>query len=271
MKILITGVSGGIGLYLVRAFRGEEVWGLARRNPPAKVCSNFSACDVSQWRAVEGVATEVRATWKHLDAIIHCAGTQGAVGEAMTVDPTEWANTVRSNIEGAYFILRAFFPLLGSTQSRSKVILFSGGGASKPRPNFSAYGCAKTALVRLVETLAEEWKQFPIDINIVAPGAINTAMTREVISLGPAKSGREEYARATKQLDSGGDSIENVEVMIRFLLSRQSDGITGRFLSAQWDRIEQLLPARDSLAMSDLYTLRRVASGGRFAYQPCKA
>ena len=261
MKILLTGVSSGIGLYLAQALRGEEVWGLARRNPLAKVCSHFSACDVSQWSAVEGVARDVRATWSRLDAIIHCAGTQGAVGEAMTVEPLEWVNTVRSNVEGAYFILRAFFCLLRHSQNRGKVILFSGGGASKSRPNFSAYGCAKTALVRLAETLAEEWKQFPIDINIVAPGAINTAMTREILDLGPAKAGPEEYTRAMKQLGSGGDSIANIERMIRFLLSGQSDGISGRFISAQWDRIEQLLAARDSLARSDLYTLRRIADG----------
>ena len=133
MKILLTGVSSGIGLYLAQALRGEEVWGLARRNPLDKVCSHFSACDVSQWSAVEGVARDVRATWSRLDAIIHCAGTQGAVGQAMTVEPLEWVNTVRSNVEGAYFILRAFFCLLRHSQNRSKIILFSGGGASKPR------------------------------------------------------------------------------------------------------------------------------------------
>ena len=258
MKILLTGVSSGIGLYLAQALRDEEVWGVARRNPPAKVCGRFSACDVSQWSAVEGLATDVQATWHRLDAIIHCAGTQGAIGEAMAVDPAEWAQTVRSNVEGAYFILRAFFPMLGSSQNRSKVILFSGGGASKPRPNFSAYGCAKAALVRLAEILSEEWRQLAIDINIIAPGAINTAMTREVIDLGSERVGPEEHARAVKQLSRGGDPIENVYLMVQFLLSQQSDGITGRFLSAQWDERERLRTFKESYAKSDVYTLRRI-------------
>jgi NAD(P)-dependent dehydrogenase (short-subunit alcohol dehydrogenase family) len=59
--------------------------------------------------------------------------------------------------------------LLHDNFKRRKVILFSGGGASRPRPFFSAYGCAKTALVRLVETLAAEWIDLAIDVNIVAP------------------------------------------------------------------------------------------------------
>src|SRR5260370_42647514 len=142
-------------------------------------------------------------------------------------------------------------------------MLFSGGGGSKPRPNFSAYGCAKAALVRLAETLSEEGRQFEIDINIIAPGAINTAMTREVIDLGAETSGREEHARAVKQLIEGGDPIENVYLMFRFLLSQQSDGITGRFLGAQWDERERLHEFREQLAKSDVYTLRRIVPEDR--------
>jgi NAD(P)-dependent dehydrogenase (short-subunit alcohol dehydrogenase family) len=204
---------------------------------------------------------EIRARWNYLDAIIHCAATQGVVGEAMNVDPIEWTDTVRANIEGAYFTVRAFFSLLHSSKTRGKVILFSGGGASRSRPNFSAYGCAKTALVRLVETLAEEWRELPIDINIVAPGAINTAMTKEIVAIGPERSGPREYERALKQLRSGGDSIEKVYSMVRFLLSPESDGISGKFFSAQWDRPENLQTLKDSLIRSEIYTLRRVIPG----------
>jgi NAD(P)-dependent dehydrogenase (short-subunit alcohol dehydrogenase family) len=263
MKILLTGVSSGIGLFLAEALHEDEVWGLARRSPPTTAGIHFSHCDVTDWDAVERVAVDIRTKWKYLDAIIHCAGTQGAVGEAMNLDPAEWVRTVRANVEGAYFVLRAFFLLLQSSPTRSKAILFSGGGASKPRPNFSAYGCAKAALVRLAETLSEEWKQFAIDINIIAPGAINTAMTSEVVDLGAERSGLEEHARAVKQLSRGGDPIENVYLMVRFLLSRQSDGITGKFLSAQWDEKEKLRTSKDSLTKSDLYTLRRITPEGR--------
>src|SRR6202008_2187050 len=96
MKILLTGVSSGIGLFLAEALRAEEVWGLARRSPPAKSCTHFSHCDVTRWDAVERVAAEILTKWKYLDAIIHCAGTLGAVGEAMNLDPAKWVSTVRA-------------------------------------------------------------------------------------------------------------------------------------------------------------------------------
>lgn len=259
MKILITGVSSGIGLSLARLFQEEEVWGLARRQPPEDLRCRFTPCDLGQWIGVERVARESKQTWGRVDAVIHCAGIQGEVGKAMELDPQAWAETVRSNIEGAYFVLRAFFPLLLRDHSkRRKVILFSGGGASKPRPFFSAYGCAKTALVRLVETLAAEWIDLPIDINIVAPGAINTAMTRDVVAMGPQSAGEEEYRRARAQLESGGDSLIKLHEMVRFLVSEDSDGITGRFISAQWDPWKNFHEFREQLNESDIYTLRRV-------------
>jgi NAD(P)-dependent dehydrogenase (short-subunit alcohol dehydrogenase family) len=199
-----------------------------------------------------------------LDAIVHCAGLQGAVGKAMELQPQAWADTVRSNIEGAYFVLRASFPLLlQENLKRRKVILFSGGGASVPRPYFSAYGCAKTALVRLAETLAAEWIDLPIDINIVAPGAINTAMTRDVVEMGPQLAGEEEYHRAQAQLESGGDPLEKVHKIVHFLISENSDGITGRFISAQWDPWKNLHAFREQLANSDIYTLRRIVPEDR--------
>ena len=84
--------------------------------------------------------------------------------------------------------------------------------------------------MRLTETLAKEWANLPVDINIVASGAINTAMTREVVDIGPEKTGEIEFKRAVQQLHQGGDSSERLHELIRFLLSADSDGLSGGFL-----------------------------------------
>ena len=147
MKILITGVSSGIGLSLAGLFQKEEVWGLSRRSPPEHLSIRFNSCDVTDWQQLLDAGDQICAKWGALDAVIHCAGTQGTIGHAVDVDPLEWARTVRENIEGAYFVIRAFLPLLTRPDGlRAKVLLFSGGGASYGRPNFSAYACAKTGL-----------------------------------------------------------------------------------------------------------------------------
>ncbi len=260
MKVLISGVSSGIGLSIARNLKEHEIWGISRRDPPQEAPIRFTACDLTSWFEVSRAAAEVAGMWKNFDGLIHCAGMQGAVGPAMELPPEKWVETVRANTEGAFFIVRAFFEhLVQRTSGHGKIILFSGGGAARPRPYFTAYGCAKTALVRLTETLAAEWADLPVDINIVAPGAINTAMTDEIVKLGPDLAGSDEYERSVLQLERGGDSIEKVFALVRFLLSPASDGFSGKFVSAQWDKIGDLRSGSSGTQHDDRFTLRRIA------------
>jgi len=153
--------------------------------------------------------------------------------------------------------------LLRKSKRRGKIVCFSGGGATSARPGFSAYAASKTAVVRLVENLATEWKDEPVDINAIAPGAINTDMTREIVAAGAPAAGAEEFARASRQLQEGGQPIERVCALVEWLLSSASDGINGRLLSAQWDAWETLATHRESIAGSDVFQLRRVLPADR--------
>jgi len=237
------------------------VWGIARSDQSGSIASaNFrsSRCDVSDWDQVTNVAAAIESTWGKIDAIIAAAGVQGAIGPAMNVNPKEWAQTIHANLSGSFFLIRALFKQLSSSQNRAKVICFSGGGSTAPRANFSAYGAAKTALVRLVETLAAEWSADAVDINAVAPGAIYTRLTEEVLRLGPSVVGEQEYQGALRQTRDANVALEKVGDLIDFLLSSRSDGVTGRLLSAPWDPWKNLSLHQQSLMHSDVYTLRRI-------------
>ena len=63
----------------------------------------------------------------------------------------------------------------------------------------SAYAASKAAVVRFIETLAEEEREHRIDVNAIAPGALNTRMLDEILEAGPAKVGAAFYERALKQ------------------------------------------------------------------------
>jgi 3-oxoacyl-[acyl-carrier protein] reductase len=285
MHLVLTGSSTGIGRALAERLlsRGHHVWGLARSDQ-----SDFAAlypafrhtrCDVSDYSAVAAAASAYAAAWPQLDAVICAAGLQGEIAPALTADPLKWSATIRANLDGTYFALRAFASLLvqpAPTASRKKIICFSGGGATKARVNFSAYGVAKTALVRLVETIAEENRDQPLDINALAPGAINTRLTDEVLALGPSVVGAAEYAAAQKQKaaalvpsslatdDASADpALTRALDCVEWLLSPASDGITGRLLSAPWDPWPTLGAHRATLAASDVYTLRRIVPEDR--------
>ncbi|MDO8543837.1 MAG: SDR family oxidoreductase [Opitutaceae bacterium] len=265
MNLVLTGSSTGIGRALAERLlgRGHLVWGLARSDQSdfaaqQRGAFRVSRCDVSNWTEVERAAAEVATAWSHIDGLITCAGVQGEIGRTLAADPQRWSATVRANLEGTFNALRAFDALLARGPRRAKVVCFSGGGATKPRPRFSAYGVAKTGIVRLVETIAEEEHGRAFDINAIAPGAINTRLTDEVLALGAAVVGEAEFAAAQKQKALGGASLDKALGLVEWLLSPASDGISGRLLSAPWDPWPTLDTHRDELAASDIYTLRRI-------------
>ena len=265
MNLVLTGSSTGIGRALASHLlaQGHRVWGLARSDQSEFAAQHpgtffASRCDVADWTQVQAAATAVAAAWPHVDGLICCAGIQGEVGPAITADPAKWSATVRANLDGTYYPFRAFHGLLARAPRRAKVIAFSGGGATKPRVNFSAYGVAKTGVVRLIETIAEELRDQPIDLNSIAPGAINTRLTDEVLALGPTVAGAAEYAAAVKQKASGGASLDKALGLVTWLLSPASDGISGRLLAAPWDPWATLDRHTAALAKSDIYTLRRI-------------
>lgn len=272
MKVLITGSSSGIGraLWSHLIASGANVWGLARSNQNAMMESLpqesrqraiVSQCDVTQEKALLDVAVRVRETWGTVNAVICAAGTQGQIGAGMEVECDQWWETIRVNLLGTYATLRAFFPMLAS--GSGKVICFSGGGATAARPRFSAYACSKVAVVRLVETLAEEWKGSGVYINAIAPGAILSQMTEQVIDMGPSMAGQSEWEQACQTRDSGAGAMKQVCGLVDYLLSKQSDGISGRLISARWDPWERLHEFKGELQSSDVYCLRRIVPEDR--------
>jgi NAD(P)-dependent dehydrogenase (short-subunit alcohol dehydrogenase family) len=261
MKIVITGSSSGIGQFLADALAhgGHEVCRLAR-SPQ----DGFSfQCDVSDWSADENCAKKVSEKWTSLDALICCAGIQEPIGPAMEIDPLAWRKNLAVNLDGTFFAIRAFYPLLKKSAARAKVICFSGGGSTSPRPNFAAYGVAKTGVVRLVEMLASEWQNEPLDINAIAPGAIFTKMTEEVLARGKKLAGPKEFASAAKMPRDNNAKLAKVLGLVEMLLAPASDGISGKLISAPWDPWPNLPARREELMTSDIYTLRRIVPEDR--------
>ena len=112
------------------------------------------------------------------------AGVYGPMGSIDTIDWDEWVQAIAINLNGLVYCCRkaveAFKP-----NRYGKIINLSGGGATNPLPGISAYAASKAAVVRFTETLALEVKEFGIDVNAVAPGALATRLTDRAGRGGP--------------------------------------------------------------------------------------
>ena len=75
-------------------------------------------------------------------------------------------------------------------------------------PFLSSYAVSKAGIVRFVETLAGELCDYNVDVNAIAPGALNTRLLDEIIEAGPDKVGKDFYERSLKQKSTGGSSLK---------------------------------------------------------------
>src|SRR6202040_2616933 len=112
-------------------------------------------------------------------------GPMGAVGHA---DWSEWKRTVEGNLFGSVLLARELVAHF-IERGYGKIVQLSGGGATQPLPGLSAYAASKAAVVRFAETLAEELRAHGVDVNAIAPGALNTRMLDEVLSAGAERAG----------------------------------------------------------------------------------
>ena len=114
-----------------------------------------------------------------------------------------------------------------------------------------------------METIAEETKFSKIDINSIAPGALNTRMLDEIIEAGPKIVGKNFYEKMMKIKNEGGTDLKLGAKLAVFLASNLSDGITGKLISAGWDNWKDFPSNKDKIMDSDIYTIRRIVGRDR--------
>ena len=271
---IITGGGSGIGKAIATAFAKEgSHLVLASRTASEleatkREIGNLSAArveifpaDISQPKQVKGLVDFTLKKFATIDVLVNCAGIYGPIGLAIDIDSEKWLQAIHINLYGTFLCIKAALPTM-IENGKGKIINLSGGGATSPFPRFSAYAASKAAVVGLTGTLAEEVKEYNIDINAIAPGAVNTRLLEQVLQAGEA-AGKDFLAKSIKQKKEGGTSPEMTAELAVFLASSQSDGLTGRLISAVWDNWREFPQHLSEIMSSDIYTLRRIVPEDR--------
>lgn len=263
---LITGASRGLGRHIAQYFyhhhanlilvaRSQhqleqlrhELLTHSTHSQEIKVIS----ADLTELNSIYSLLNQIEPVFQTIDIIVNNAAIQGPIGPLWKNDWKEWQDTLQINLLTPIMLCRAILPAMIQRQS-GKIINLSGGGATKSRPNFSAYAVAKTGLIRFSETLADEVKNFNIAVNCIAPGTMNTGMLKQVIQSG------------VETLPEPDDTvIQHAAELCAYFASSKSNGITGKLVSAIWDPWKKFEEYLAELKNSDIYTLRRIVPEDR--------
>ena len=227
---LIFGAYGGIGSSLARtlAEQGDRVV-LSGRDPDElqDLATELDApaipADATDLEEVQEAVSGALEELQGLDGVASCVGSL-LLKPAHLTRPQEWMDTVHTNLTSAFAVVRASAkPLMD--RGGGSVVLVSTAAAKIGLPNHDAIAAAKGGVDALVRSAAATYGSSGLRINAVAPGLVETPLTKRITENEKARSASE----AMHALGRLGTPAEVTEVMA-WLLSERASWITGQVL-----------------------------------------
>lgn len=228
-QVVITGASAGIGAALTRGFidAGANVIGISRSPRTATDYPQGTfhpvAADLSDRASTLAAIDTINTSFGPVDVLINNAG---AASRAESVDYSidEWDRIVELNLTAPFLISRGLAPAM-LARGRGKVLFTASlwsflGGWQVP-----AYTVTKSGIAGLIRALSNEWAPQGIQVNGIAPGYVDTDLTRPVIedpNRAPRYLARIPTGRWGQPTDIVGAAL--------FLASAHADYITGTIL-----------------------------------------
>ena len=216
----------------------------------------IKAVDVSAPNDVLSFSDFAKKTFFSIDVLVNNAGILGPIGLFEKNNLELWIQTININLIGSALITHAFLPLLKKS-ARGKIIQLASGSAAIPDPNFTAYAASKAGIASFVETIAMELKEENVDINAILPGAILTKFNDQRLEAGIENTGHSAWQASIEREKNGGDPIKNCIELVSFLASADSNGLSGKIISAQKDKWREFKGRIDEIQQSDKHVIRR--------------
>ena len=242
---LVTGGGRGIGANIARelARSGARVAVAARTAEQVEAIASeigglALALDVTDPAAVERAVAETEGDLGPLDLLVANAGIgSGEGGGAWTVEPEDWWRTFEVNVFGVYLCCRAVIPGM-LERGRGRIVITGSGAAYLPGTSQSGYAASKAAVWRFGEVLADQLRPHGIPVFVISPGLVQTEMTSSFSDDAPWTP----PALAPR--------------LVAALASGRADALSGRYIHAEHDDIEELIARAEEIQREDLNAIR---------------
>ena len=271
IKVIIFGASGSIGSYLAKEYisQNNEVLLFVKNIKSKKKILDelkfhssskkiiIDQLNIKKLSLIKKKLNKHKSFIKNTNIIINATGGLGEIKNILKVNLKKFKNTMDINFFFNLLLLQNLSKFIKNNKNLL-LILFSGGGVTNYRKNFSSYSISKLALVKFVEIVSNELNNKNIRINAIAPGIIKSKMiditmkNRKLVS-------KKEIIKIEKEINYSNDALKKLFKVINFLSSNKGKKITGKLISSKWDNIEIWSKKKiEKLNDKDLYFMRRV-------------
>ena len=240
-RALVTGGGRGIGAGIARELAGEGWQVTVTGRTPAQV--EAVAAEIGGTAVVGDVAKRedverMVAAADPVDLLVANAGVGIEEGTAWEADLDAWWGTFETNVLGVHLCCRAVIP--GMLERGAGRIVITGSGASYlPGASATAYTASKAAVCRYGETLANRLEG-RIPVFVISPGLVRTEMTE-----------------GNFPDDAPWTPPELAPRLVAALASGRFDRLSGRYIHAEHDPLDELERRIDRILAEDLTAIRR--------------
>jgi NAD(P)-dependent dehydrogenase (short-subunit alcohol dehydrogenase family) len=235
------GIGRGIALELTAAGARVAVAARTREQVEATAAETGGIAieaDVSDRAAVERMVAQTEEELGPLDLLVNNAGIALWEDSAWELEPEEWWHVLEVNVLGVYLCCRATIPGM-IARGGGRIVNVASGAAYLPGSRSTAYSASKAAVHRFSETLATQLQPHGIPVFSISPGLVRT----ELIG------------------DNFGDDApwtppELAPRLVRALASGRLDALSGRYLHAEHDDIDDVEQRAAEIVAGDLNAIR---------------
>ncbi len=190
--VLLAGASGNLGQAVTRVFHAANARLVLLDRAPDRLPQLFpeladnadhlllGSVDVTDAASVAAAVETTLAHFGRIDVLVNTVGGYRAGQPVHATPPEMWDFMLNLNARTAFILSRAVAPPM-LAQGKGKIVHVAARAALAGAANAVAYSVSKAALLRLVESQAEELKRAGINVNCVLPGTIDTPQNRQAM------------------------------------------------------------------------------------------
>ena len=267
LNVLIFGASSSIGSYLAKKYyddghniylfyRKKNKKKILKKNNSQQILEEFKDFNINSNKSLIKNIHKIRNILKKANLIINTIGEQGEIENFFKLSINKLYNTFYTNFFSYIYFFKSIYPHI-RLKKDLLFIVFSGGGTTSFRRNFSSYSLSKTSLVKLVEIIANEINNNNIRINAISPGIIKSKMIDEIIK-NEHLIDHQELKKINREIVNSKQSLEKIYDLISFLMSKNGRKINGKMISSRWDNFKKWNYKNiNKIQKNEFFTLRR--------------